>query len=164
MRMCDSNYIHPGFIFIPCLSMTPGGLRAQYLIPNLMPKCECLSIHLSLPFEPRHHAIPRNQRKQSLCRTETNCRPQAPLPNLLEKILPRWAGFVAKSGPQISPSLVPIFGVNKPLYLYHGLRLRNRVRRLPSESDTRSLVCWSVQIRDGISFRLSTLFGQPEDA
>jgi hypothetical protein len=112
MRMFDYYYIHPGLIFIPCLSMTPGGLRAQYSIPNLTLKCECLSIHSSLPFEPRHHAIPRNQRKQSLCRTETNCRPQAPLPNLLEKIFPRWAGFVTDSGPQISRSLVPIFGVN----------------------------------------------------
>jgi hypothetical protein len=112
MRMFDYNYIHPGFIFIPCLYITPGGLRAQYLIPNLMPKCECLSIHSSLLFEPRHHAIPRNQRKQSLCRTETNYRPQAPLPNLLEKIFPHWAGFVTESGPQISPYPVPIFRVN----------------------------------------------------
>jgi hypothetical protein len=31
----DYNYIHLGFIFIPCRDMTPGGLRAQYLIPNL---------------------------------------------------------------------------------------------------------------------------------
>jgi hypothetical protein len=68
--------------------MTPGGLRAQYLIPNLIPKCECLSIHSPLPFEPCHHAIPRNQRKQSFCRTETNCRPQASLPNLLKKSSP----------------------------------------------------------------------------
>jgi hypothetical protein len=88
MRMFDYNYIHPGFIFIPCLNMTPDGLQAQYLIPNLMPKCECLSIHSPLPFEPRHHAIPRNQRKQSFCRTETNCRPQASLPNLLKKSSP----------------------------------------------------------------------------
>jgi hypothetical protein len=31
----DSNYIHPGSIFIPCHGMTSNGLRAQYLIPNL---------------------------------------------------------------------------------------------------------------------------------
>jgi hypothetical protein len=43
----DYNYIHPGFIFIPCRGMTPGGLRAQYLIPNLSPKCECLSTNSS---------------------------------------------------------------------------------------------------------------------
>jgi hypothetical protein len=65
--------------------MTPGGLRAQYLIPNLSPKCECLSIHSSLPLRPRHHAISQNQRIQSLCRKEANCRPQAPLSNLLKK-------------------------------------------------------------------------------
>jgi hypothetical protein len=81
----DYNYIHPGFIFIPWRGMTLGGLRVQYLIPNLSPKRECLSIHLSLPLGPRHHAIPRNQRKQSLCRTEINCRPQAPLPNLFKE-------------------------------------------------------------------------------
>jgi hypothetical protein len=86
--MFDYNYIHPRFIFIPCPGMTPDGLRAQYLIPNLMPKCECLSIHSFLPLGPRHHAIPRNQRKQSLCRTEANCRPQTSLPNLLKKSSP----------------------------------------------------------------------------
>jgi hypothetical protein len=66
----DYNYIHPGFIFIPCHGMTPSGLRVQYLIPKLTPKCEFLSIHSSLPLGPHHHAIPRNQRKQFPCRTE----------------------------------------------------------------------------------------------
>jgi hypothetical protein len=33
----DYNYIHPGFIFIPCRGMTSSGLRAQYLIPILSP-------------------------------------------------------------------------------------------------------------------------------
>jgi hypothetical protein len=45
-------------------------------------KCDRLSIHSSLPLGPRHHAIPQNQRKQIPCRTEANCRPRAPLPNL----------------------------------------------------------------------------------
>jgi hypothetical protein len=31
----DYNYIHPGSIFIPYHGMTPDGLRAQYLIPNI---------------------------------------------------------------------------------------------------------------------------------
>jgi hypothetical protein len=31
----EYNYIHPGSVFIPCRGMTPNGLRAQYLIPNL---------------------------------------------------------------------------------------------------------------------------------
>jgi hypothetical protein len=74
--------------------MTPSGLRAQYLIPNLSPKCECLSIHSSLPLGPRHHAILRNQRKQSLCRTEANCRPQVPLPNPFEETFLLWMGFL----------------------------------------------------------------------
>jgi hypothetical protein len=85
MRMFDCDYIHPGFIFIPCPNTTPGALRAQYLIPNLMPKCECLSIRPFLPFGPRHHTIPQIQRKQSSCRTRTYCRPQVFLPNPLKK-------------------------------------------------------------------------------
>jgi hypothetical protein len=92
--------------------MTPGGLRVQYLIPNLSPKHECLSIHLSLPLGPRHHAIPQNQRKQSLCRTEANCRPQAPLPNLLKKPSFSRMDFSTKLGPQIRLLSVQNFGVN----------------------------------------------------
>jgi hypothetical protein len=88
MRMFDYNYIHPGFVFIPYPSTTPGALWAQYLIPNLMPKSECLSIRPFLPFGPRHHVIPQIQRKQSFCRTEANCRPQVFLPNLLKKPFP----------------------------------------------------------------------------
>jgi hypothetical protein len=95
----DYNYIHPGFIFIPCPGMTPGRLRVQYLIPNLSPKRECSSIHLPLPLGPRHHAIPRNQRKQSLCRKEANCRPQAPLPNLFEETFLIPDGFLHQAGP-----------------------------------------------------------------
>jgi hypothetical protein len=92
--------------------MTPGGLRAQYLIPNLSLKRECLSIHSSLPLVPRHHAIPRNQRKQSLCRTEANCRPQVPLPNPFEETFLLWTGFFTKLDPQIRLPPVTYFGVN----------------------------------------------------
>jgi hypothetical protein len=112
MRMFDYNYIHPGFIFIPCPDMTPGGLRTQYLIPNLMPKCECLSIHSSLPLGPRHHVIPRNQRKQSLCRTEAKLQTASTSAESSEEIFLCWMGFVTKLGPQIRLPPVPIFGVN----------------------------------------------------
>jgi hypothetical protein len=95
----EYNYIQPGFIFIPCHGMTPGGLRVQYLIPNLSPKCECLSIHSSLPLRPCHHAISQNQRKQSLCRTEANCRPQASLPNLFEETFLLPDGFFHQTRP-----------------------------------------------------------------
>jgi hypothetical protein len=111
MRMFDYNYIHPGFIFIPCPSTTPSALRAQYLIPNLTPKWECLSIHLFLLLEPRHHAILRNQRKQSLCRTEAKLPTASISAESFEEIFLRWTGFVTKLGPQISLSPVPIFGV-----------------------------------------------------
>jgi hypothetical protein len=110
--MFDCNYIHPGFIFIPCPSTTPSALRAQYLIPNLTPKCECLSIHSSLPLGPRHHAIPRNQRKQSLCRTEAKLPTASISAESSEEIFLHWTGFVTKLGPQIRLSPVPIFGVN----------------------------------------------------
>jgi hypothetical protein len=95
----DYNYIHPWFIFISCRGMTPGGLRVQYLIPNLSPKRECLSIHSSLPLGPRHHAIPQNQRKQSLCRTEANYQPQVSLPNPFEETFLPWTGFFTDAGP-----------------------------------------------------------------
>jgi hypothetical protein len=91
--------------------MTPGGLHVQYLIPNLSSKHECLSIHSSLPLGPHHHAIPQNQRKQSLCRTEANCRPQAPLPNLLKKPSFSQTDFFTKLGQQIRLLPVPNFGV-----------------------------------------------------
>jgi hypothetical protein len=86
--------------------MTPGGLRAQYLIPNLSPKCECLSTNSSLPLGPRHHAIPRNQRKQSPCQTEANCRPQVPLLNPFEGTFLLWTGFFLPSWAHESDSLL----------------------------------------------------------
>jgi hypothetical protein len=95
----DYHYIHPGSIFIPCHSMTPNGLRAQYLIPNFISKCDRLSIHSSPPLGPRHHAIPQNLRKQSLCRTEANCRPRAPLPNLSEETFLLPNGFSHQARP-----------------------------------------------------------------
>jgi hypothetical protein len=120
----EYNYIQPGFIFIPYRSMTPGGLRVQYLIPNLSSKRECLSIHSSLPLGPRHHTIPQNQRKQSLCRTEANCRPQAPLPNLVKKPSFSRTDFFTKLGPQIRLLHVPNFGVNNDKWLCTGCCFR----------------------------------------
>jgi hypothetical protein len=102
---------------ITCRGMTPGGLRAQYLIPNLSPKRECLSIHSSLLLGPCHHAILRNQRKQSHCRTEANCRPQVPLSNPFEETFLLWMGFFTKLGPRIRLPPVPNFGVNTCLHI-----------------------------------------------
>jgi hypothetical protein len=110
--MFDYHYIHQGFVFIPCPSTTPGALRAQYLIPNLMPKCECLSIRPFLLFGPRHHAIPQIQRKQSFCRTEANCRPQVSLPNLLKKPFPAERDLLPSQAHKSASFLLPIFGVN----------------------------------------------------
>jgi hypothetical protein len=113
MRMFDYSYIHPGFIFIPCPNMTPGGLRAQYLIPNLMPKCKCLSIYSSLPSvrttSPRNPANPA----QTVLLPNRNKLPTAGTSaESSEEILPCRTGFVTKLGPQISLFPVPIFGVN----------------------------------------------------
>jgi hypothetical protein len=112
MKMCEYNYIHPGFIFILCHGMTPDGLQAQYLIPNSTPKCECLSIHSSLLLGPRHHAIPRNQSKQFPCRTEAKLPTASISFESFAEILLRWTGFFTKLGPQIRLPPVPIFGVN----------------------------------------------------
>jgi hypothetical protein len=113
MRMFDYNYIHPGFIFIPYRGMTPGGLRAQYLIPNLSPKCECLSIHSSLPLGPRHHAIPRNQHKQFPCRTEAKLPTASISAESFEEILFRWTGFFYQVRPTNQTPSCTIFGVNR---------------------------------------------------
>jgi hypothetical protein len=140
MRMFDYNYIHPGFIFIPCRGVTPSGLRAQYLIPNLTPKCECLSIHSSLLLEPRHHAIPRNQRKQFPCRTEAKLPTASISAESFEEILLRWTGFFTKLGPQIRLPPVPIFGVNTGPFNY-GIKVilfRNWLQLPTSSSQIRS--------------------------
>jgi hypothetical protein len=98
--------------------MTPGGLRVQYLIPNLSPKHECLSIHSSLPLGPRHHAIPRNQRKQSLCRTKANCRPQVSLPNPFEETFLPGRDFFTNAEPtNQTPSYTKFWCSHTPLQL-----------------------------------------------
>jgi hypothetical protein len=83
-----------------------------------MPMCECLSIDSSLPLGPRHHAILRNQRKQSLCRTKEKLLTASISAESSEEIFPPLNGFVTKLGPQISLSPVPIFGVNICLFNY----------------------------------------------
>jgi hypothetical protein len=109
MRMFDYNYIHPGFIFIHCPNMTPGGLRAQYLIPNLMPKHEFLSIHSSLPSvratSPRDPVNPA----QTVLLPNGSKLMTAGIPvESSEEIFPCWTRFVTKLGPQISLFPVPI--------------------------------------------------------
>jgi hypothetical protein len=135
MRMFDYNYIHLGFIFIPCPNMTPGGLQEQYLIPNLMPKCKCLSIHSSPPSvratSPRDPANPAQI---------------VPLPNgnklpttgisveTFEEIFFYWTGFVTMLGPQISLLPVPIFGVNICPF-YYGIKVILFRNWLPTSSN-----------------------------
>jgi hypothetical protein len=83
------------------------------LIPNLMPKCECLSIHSSLPSvratSPRDPANPA----QTVLLLNENTLPTAGISaESSEEISPCRSEFVTKFGPQISLRLVPIFGVN----------------------------------------------------
>jgi hypothetical protein len=119
MRMFDYHYIHPGSIFIPCPNTTPGGLRAQYLIPNLMLRCECLSIHSSLlsaqTTSPRD---PANPAQTVLLPNENILSTAGISAKSSEEIFPCLTGFVTKLGPQISLFPVPIFGVNT----HHGAR------------------------------------------
>jgi hypothetical protein len=124
MRMFDYNYIHLGFIFIPCPNTTPGGLRAQYLIPNLMPKCECLSIHSSLPSVRATSLRDPANPAQTVLLPNGNKLPTAGISaESSEEIFPCWTGFVTKLGPQISLFPVPIFGVNNPNPRIFGNRL-----------------------------------------
>jgi hypothetical protein len=111
--MFDYNYIHPGFIFRPCPNMTPDGLRAQYLIPNLMPKCECLSIHSPLPSARATSARDPANPAQTVLLPNGNTLPTAGTSTeSFEEIFPCRTGFVTKLDPQISLFSVPIFGVN----------------------------------------------------
>jgi hypothetical protein len=93
------NYTHPGSVFIPCHCMTPNGLRAQYLIPNL--SLSAISYPSIRPFRSSHVStqIPQNQREQIPCRTEANCRPRAPLPNLSVETFLLPDGFLHQAGP-----------------------------------------------------------------
>jgi hypothetical protein len=122
--MFDYNYIHPGFIFIPYPNMTPCGLRAQYLIPHLMPKCEYLSIHSSLPSARATSARDPANPAQIVLLPNGNILPTAGTSTEpSEEIFPYRTGFVTKLGPQISLFPVPIFGVNSlfVLLLHHVL-------------------------------------------
>jgi hypothetical protein len=100
--------------------MTPGGLRAQYLIPNLKPKCECLSIHPSPPSvratSPRDLANPA----QTVLLPNGNKLPTAGISaESSEEIFPCRTEFVTNFGPQISLLPVPIFGVNTYTYSFY---------------------------------------------
>jgi hypothetical protein len=93
--------------------MTPGGLRAQYLIPHLMPKCECLSIHSSLSSARATSARDPANPAQTVLLPNGNTLPTAGTSTeSFEEIFPCRAGSVTKLGPQISLFPVPIFGVN----------------------------------------------------
>jgi hypothetical protein len=93
--------------------MTPGGLRAQYLLPNLMPKCECLSIHSPLhSVQATSPRDPTNPAKTVLL-PNGNKQPTAGISaESSEEIFPYRTKFVTKFGPQISLLPVLIFGVN----------------------------------------------------
>jgi hypothetical protein len=100
--------MHPGFVFIPYHGMTPGGLRAQYLIPNLSLSVNAHpSIH---PLRSGHvimqsHEISANsplaERKQIADR-KLLCR------ILLEKPSFLWTDFFTRLGPQIRLPLYQI--------------------------------------------------------
>jgi hypothetical protein len=112
-NVSDYNYIHPGFIFIPCRGMTPDGLRAQYLIPNLSPSANAYpsirpfrSGHVTTQFREISANSPFAERKQTADR-KLLCR------ILLKKPSFFWTDFFTKMGPQIRLPSVPNFGVNR---------------------------------------------------
>jgi hypothetical protein len=79
--------------------MTPDGLRAQYLIPNLSPSANAYpSIH---PFRTGH--VTMQSRKISanspFAERKQNYRPQAPLPNPFEETFLLLDGFFHQIGP-----------------------------------------------------------------
>jgi hypothetical protein len=144
MRMFDYNYIHPRFIFIPCPNTTPGGLRAQYLIPNLMLKCECLSINSSLPSiratSPRDPANPSH----TVLLPNGNKLPTAGISaESSEAIFPYRTELVTKFGPQISLLPLLIFGVNT----YTGRKRPERyLNMIISSWLTSAISIWSFRL------------------
>jgi hypothetical protein len=108
-----------GLYLYRCPNTTPDRLGVQHLIPKLMLWCQCPSRtrHQFVPSLYLGHVIkysrklPLSSAKQSICRMMAYCRPQAFLPNPLRRFPAEWH-FVTKLGPQVSPFLVPIFGVN----------------------------------------------------
>jgi hypothetical protein len=109
----DYNYIHPGSIFIPCHGMTPDGLRAQYLIPNL--SWSAIAYPSNCPFRSGHVITqsrkisansPLAERKQTADR-EPLCRIFLEKPSFFQ------TDFFTKLGPQIILLPLPNFGVNR---------------------------------------------------
>jgi hypothetical protein len=108
----DYNYIHLGSLFIPCHGMTPDGLRAQYLIPNL--SRSVISYPSNRPFRSGHVITqsrkisadsPPAERKQTADR-EPLCQIFLEKPSFFR------TDFFTKLGPQIRLLPVPIFCVN----------------------------------------------------
>jgi hypothetical protein len=104
----EYNYIHPGFVFIPCHGMTPGGLRAQYLIPNLSLSANAHpSIHplCSGHVITQSHEISVNSplaKRKQIADRKLLCR------ILLEKPSFLWTDFFTRLGPQIRLPLYQI--------------------------------------------------------
>jgi hypothetical protein len=88
--------------------MTPGGLRAQYLIPNLTPNANVYPF--IRPFRSGHVTMRSREisANSSFAERKQNRRPQASLPNLLKKSSSAGRDFFTKLGPQIRLPPVPI--------------------------------------------------------
>jgi hypothetical protein len=109
----EYHYIHPGSIFIPCHGgMTPNGLRAQYLIPNLS---LCAIAYPSIrPFLPGHIITQsREIRANSFLAERKPTTDREPLYRIfLEKPSFFRMDFFTRLGPQVRLLPVPNFGVN----------------------------------------------------
>jgi hypothetical protein len=111
-KVFQYNYIHPGSIFIPCHGMTPNGLRAQYLIPNL--SLNAISYPSIRPFH-LGHVIMQSRKisansflaeRKPIADRELFCRIFLEKPSFFR------TDFFIKLGPQIRLLPVPNFSVN----------------------------------------------------
>jgi hypothetical protein len=108
----EYNYIHPRSVFIPCHGMTPNGLQAQHLIPNL--SLNAIAYPSICPFRSGHVItqsceISANSflaERKPIADRELLCRIFLGKPSFFRM------DFFTKLGPQIRLLLVQNFGVN----------------------------------------------------
>jgi hypothetical protein len=124
----EYNYIHPGSIFIPCHGMTPNGLRALYLIPNL--SLSAIAYPSIRPFR-SGHVITQSRKisANSFLAERKQTADREPLRRIfLEKPSFFRTDFFIKLGPQVRLLPVPNFCVSRTDQVISTCSYRTRPR------------------------------------
>jgi hypothetical protein len=139
-NVSNYNYIHSGSVFIPCHGMTPNGLRAQYLIPNLS---------LSAIAYPSIRSFRLGHVTTQSCKISANSFLAEQKPTADRRLLCRiflekpsffLTDFFTKLGPQFRLLPVLNFGVNSRLRLiWYKTKSNSIIYKCPNNH----LVCFS---------------------